>query len=164
MSIERVRRALAAFGAESRIREFPVSSATVALAAEALGVEAGRIAKSLAYRLPDRIVLCICAGDARVDNKRFRAFFQTKAKMLHPEEAEELVGHAVGGVCPFGVKEGVQIWLDVSLKRYETVFPACGSSNSAIEVTMEELERFSQAAGWADVCSGWRDEEQTKAF
>ena len=155
MSIERVRSALAAFGAESRIREFPVSSATVALAAEALGVEAGRIAKSLAYRLPDRIVLCICAGDARVDNKRFRAFFQTKAKMLHPEEAEELVGHAVGGVCPFGVKEGVQIWLDVSLKRFERVYPAAGSDHSAVDLTLEELEKYSHCTQWVDVCKDW---------
>ncbi|MDO5536183.1 MAG: YbaK/EbsC family protein [Desulfovibrionaceae bacterium] len=156
MSIERARAALSAFGADGRILEFETSSATVPLAAQALGVEPGRIAKTLSYRLPEGTALIVAAGDARVDNKRFRARFQTKARMLSPEEAVERVGHAVGGVCPFGVNEGVSIWLDISLRRFATVFPACGSSNSAIELDMAELERFSNASGWVDVCSNWQ--------
>ncbi len=155
MSLEKARAALAAFGADQRIIEFDASTATVALAASALGVEPCRIAKTLSYKLPERIVLVVAAGDARVDNKLFRARFQKKAKMLSPDEALDFVGHAVGGVCPFGVKPGVEIWLDESLRRFETVFPACGSSSSAIELTLEELERFSGARGWVDVCSGW---------
>ena len=156
MSIERVKEHFGGFGMAERIQEFPVSSATVELAAAALGCEGCRIAKTLSFLVDGAPVLVVAAGDARVDNGKFKAFFHTKAKMLSPEEASSLVGHAVGGVCPFAVNEGVKTYLDISLGRFETVFPACGSSNSAIELTLEELERLSQALGWVDVCKGWQ--------
>ena len=156
MSIEKARAALAAFGADARIREFEVSSATVALAAEALGCEPARIAKTLSYKLNNgEVILIVTSGDTRVDNKLYKARFACKAKMLSPEEAVEYTGHAVGGVCPFGVPDTVKVYLDVSMKRFATIFPACGSSNSAIELDCEELERFSRAEAWVDVCSGW---------
>ena len=159
MSIEKARAALAAFGADTRIREFEVSSATVALAAEALGCEPARIAKNLSYKLNDgSVILIVTSGDTRVDNRLFKARFACKAKMLSPEEAVEYVGHAVGGVCPFGVPDTVKVFLDISMKRFATIFPACGSSNSAIELDCEELERFSHAEAWVDVCSGWERE------
>ena len=159
MSIERVRACLEPLGMADRILEFPVSSATVELAAQALGVAGARIAKTLSFLVEDKAVLIVAAGDAKVDNPKFKAFFHTKAKMLTPEQAAELVGHAVGGVCPFGVNEGVKVYLDESLKRFETVFPACGSSNSAIELTIPELERLSGAEAWVDLCKAWRPEE-----
>ena len=155
MSIERVRQYFEPFDMADRIREFPVSSATVELAAAALGCEGCRIAKTLSFSVDEAAVLIVAAGDARVDNGKFKAFFHTKARMLSPQVAPELVGHAVGGVCPFGVNEGVTTYLDVSLRRFETVFPACGSSNSAIELTLPELEKYSQAKAWIDVCKGW---------
>ena len=155
MSIERVRQYFEPYGMADRIREFPVSSATVELAAAALGCEGCRIAKTLSFSVDEAAVLIVAAGDARVDNGKFKAFFHTKARMLSPQEAADLVGHAVGGVCPFGVNEGVTTYLDVSLRRFETVFPACGSSNSAIELTLPELEKYSQAKAWIDVCKGW---------
>ncbi len=155
MSIERVRQYFEPYGMTDRIREFPVSSATVELAAAALGCEGCRIAKTLSFSVDEAAVLIVAAGDARVDNGKFKAFFHTKARMLSPQEAADLVGHAVGGVCPFGVNEGVTTYLDVSLRRFETVFPACGSSNSAIELTLPELEKYSQAKAWIDVCKGW---------
>ena len=155
MSIERVRQYFEPYGMADRIREFPVSSATVELAAAALGCEGCRIAKTLSFSVDEAAVLIVAAGDARVDNGKFKAFFHTKAKMLSPQEAADLVGHAVGGVCPFGVNEGVTTYLDVSLRRFETVFPACGSSNSAIELTLPELEKYSQAKALIDVCKGW---------
>jgi Uncharacterized conserved protein len=155
MSIERVRQYFEPYGMADRIREFPVSSATVELAAAALGCEGCRIAKTLSFSVDGAAVLIVAAGDARVDNGKFKAFFHTKARMLSPQEAADLVGHAVGGVCPFGVNEGVTTYLDVSLRRFETVFPACGSSNSAIELTLPELEKYSQAKAWIDVCKGW---------
>lgn len=157
MSIERVRAYLTPLGAADQIRELPVSSATVELAAQALGVAGARIAKTLSFLVEDRAVLIVAAGDARIDNTKYKAFFHTKAKMLTPEQASELVGHAVGGVCPFGVNEGVRVFLDESLKRFETVFPACGSSNSAIELTIPELERLSAYEAWVDVCKNWRE-------
>lgn len=156
MSIERVKEYFGGFGMAERIQEFPVSSATVELAAAALGCEGRRIAKTLSFLVDGSPVLVVAAGDARVDNGKFKAFFHTKAKMLSPEEASSLVGHAVGGVCPFAVNEGVKTYLDISLRRFETVFPACGSSNSAIELTLPELERFSNAKAWIDVCKGWQ--------
>ena len=156
MSIERVKEYFDAYGMTGRIREFPVSSATVELAAAALGCEGCRIAKTLSFLVDGAAVLIVAAGDARVDNGKFKAFFHTKARMLTPQEAADLVGHAVGGVCPFGVNEGVITYLDISLKRFETVFPACGSANSAIELTLPELERLSQAQAWIDVCKGWQ--------
>ena len=152
MSIEKARDHLKKYGAADRIIELDQSSATVGLAAEALGCQECRIAKTLSFHVGDRVVLIVAAGDARIDNPKFKSEFGCKAKMLSPEEAPELIGHAVGGVCPFGVKEGVLIYLDESLRRFDTVFPACGSSNSAIELTLAELERFSQSSGWVDVC------------
>lgn len=160
MSIERVRAYFETCGIADRIQEFPVSSATVDLAAQALGVEGARIAKTLSFRLGERVILVVCAGDAKVDNRRYKDEFGGKASMLSHEEAESLTGHAVGGVCPFAVNEGVEIYLDESLRRFTTVYPAAGSSNSAIEMTMEELERYSNARKWVDVCKAWRPEEQ----
>lgn len=151
MSIERARAHLKKWDLENRIQEFEVSSATVELAAKALNIEGARIAKTLSYMVDGCAVLIVAAGDIRVDNRKFKDTFHTKAKMLTPDQAVELVGHAVGGVCPFGVNEGVKIYLDKSLKRFETVFPAAGSSNSAIELSIAELERASEYVGWVDV-------------
>lgn len=155
MSIERVRAYFEKFGMEERIREFDTSSATVELAAAALHCEPQRIAKTLSFIVEGHAVLIVAAGDAKVDNRKYKERFGTKAKMLSPEEVEALVGHGVGGVCPFVLKEGVDVYLDVSLKRFETVFPACGSSNSAIELTIPELEQYSGYAEWVDVCKGY---------
>ncbi len=157
MSIEQVKAYFASVGLADRVREFDVSSATVELAALALGCEGKRIAKTLSFMGPAGPLLVVAAGDARIDNAKFKAQFGLKAKMLTPEQAVELVGHAVGGVCPFAVNEGVEVWLDESLKRFETVFPACGSSNSAIELTIPELEKYAAPKGWVDVCKGWND-------
>ncbi len=156
MSIERVRAYFRQQGIEERIMEFDVSSATVELAAQALGCEPCRIAKTLSFMTAEGPLLVVCAGDAKIDNPRYKARFGVKAKMLTPEEAVELIGHAVGGVCPFAVNEGVTVCLDESLRRFETVYPACGSSNSAIEMTMAELERYSGCVAWVDVCKGWQ--------
>lgn len=158
MAIEKVRAYFAALGMEERVMEFNVSSATVELAAQALGCEPCRIAKSLSFAVGDGAILVVAAGDAKVDNPRYKAQFGVKAKMLTPDEALALIGHAVGGVCPFAVNEGVKIYLDESLKRFDTVYPACGSSNSAIELTIPELEKYSCAEGWVDVCKAWREE------
>lgn len=158
MSLERAVRHLARYGLEERVQQFDVSSATVELAAQALGCEPAHIAKSLSFLVGDGAVLVVAAGDAKVDNPRFKAQFHTKAKMLTPGEVEAMVGHAVGGVCPFAVNPGVKIYLDASLRRFETVFPACGSSNSAIELTISELEQYSRFDAWVDVCKGWRAE------
>ena len=156
MAIEKVKAYFATFGMEDRIREFDVSSATVELAAQALGCEPCRIAKTLSFLVEGQPILIVAAGDAKIDNPRYKAQFGTKAKMLTPEEAETMVGHAVGGVCPFGVNEGVKVYLDESLKRFSTVFPACGSSNSAIELTIAELEKYSGFLSWVDVCKNWQ--------
>lgn len=155
MSIERVREYFAQYNMQDRIQEFSVSSATVELAAEALHTDAERIAKTLSFLVEDKPVLIVAAGDAKIDNPKFKAQFHTKAKMLGFDEVEPLVGHAVGGVCPFGVRDGVAVYLDISLKRFETVFPACGSANSAIELTIPELEQYSGFASWIDVCKAW---------
>ena len=152
MSIERVRSCLEKFGAADRIIEFDVSSATVELAAAALGCPGERIAKSITFKNGDRAVLVVATGDAKIDNPKFKAQFGIKAKMLTPEEVEELVGHSVGGVCPFAVNDGVSVYLDSSLKRFETVYPACGSSNSAIALSCDALEQYANAIGWVDVC------------
>ena len=160
MSIERVRAYLQTKGMADRIQEFDVSSATVELAAQALGVEGKRIAKTLSFKLGDRVLLVVAAGDAKVDNGRYKAAFGGKAKMLTADEAVTLVGHAVGGVCPFAVNDGVEVYLDESLRRFETVYPAAGSANSAIELTCAELEDLSGAKAWVDVCKAWRPEEQ----
>ena len=155
MSIDRVRKYFAGYGMEDRIREFDVSSATVELAALALDCEPCRIAKTLSFMVDGRGVLVVTAGDAKIDNPKYKAQFKVKAKMLTSDEAEAVVGHAVGGVCPFAVNEGVEVYLDVSLKRFETVFPACGSPNSAIELTIPELEKYSGFRAWIDVCKGY---------
>ena len=151
MSIEKVRAYFEKEGIAHRIMEFDVSSATVELAAAALGTEGGRIAKTLSFSVLGEPVLIVCAGDARIDNAKFKAKFKTKAKMLTPEEAVELIGHAVGGVCPFATNPGVTVYLDESLKRFDTVYPACGSSNSAIEMNASELEKYSRAVEWVNV-------------
>ncbi len=152
MAIEKVKAYFKKHGMEERIQEFDVSSATVELAAIALHCEPQRIAKTLSFMVDGHAVLVVAAGDAKIDNPKYKAQFGTKAKMLSPEEAEMLVGHAVGGVCPFAVNEGVDVYLDISLKRFETVFPACGSSNSAIELTIPELEKYSGYEEWVDIC------------
>lgn len=155
MAIEKVKEYFAQYGMEDRVLEFPVSSATVELAAQALGCEPCRIAKTLSFLVGDKAVLIVAAGDAKIDNPKYKAQFGAKAKMLTPDQVVELIGHAVGGVCPFAVNDGVAVYLDVSLKRFDTVFPACGSSNSAIELTIPELERYSGSTAWVDVCKGW---------
>ena len=155
MAIEKVRAYFKTFGIEDRILEFDVSSATVELAAQAVGCEPAHIAKTLSFDLQGTPLLIVAAGDAKVDNKKYKACFGTKAKMLTPDQAETLVGHAVGGVCPFAVNDGVRICLDESLKRFATIFPACGSSNSAIELTIPELEKYSGSTDWVDVCKNW---------
>lgn len=152
MSMERARKWLTQFGFADRIREFSVSSATVELAAKALGTEEARIAKTLSFLVDGVPVLIVAAGDVKIDNPKYKAQFHTKAVMLPADQVESFVGHAVGGVCPFGVNEGVQVYLDESLKRFETVFPACGTANSAVELTIPELERSSGYRAWIDVC------------
>ena len=152
MSIERGRAYFRELGMEDRVREFDVSSATVELAAQALGVEGARIAKTLSFKSGEGCILVLAAGDARIDNRKFKDKFGMKAKMLTPEEVLTLVGHPVGGVCPFGINQGVPVYLDESLKRFETVFPAVGSANSAIELDLDELWRCAKALEWVDVC------------
>lgn len=152
MAIEKVREFLKEFDLDGKIQEFDVSSATVELAAEALGCEPERIAKSITFTVDGGAVLIVTAGDTKIDNSKYKAQFGTKAKMLSFDQVEELIGHAVGGVCPFAVNEGVKVYLDKSLKRFDTVFPACGSSNSAIELTLDELEKASGYIEWIDVC------------
>lgn len=156
MSIEKVRAYLKEYNADTRVLEFDSSSATVELAAVAVGCEPARIAKTLSFDVNGKCILIVTAGDAKIDNGKYKAMFHTKAKMLGFEEVEERTGHKVGGVSPFAVNPGVEIYLDVSLKRFETVFPACGSSNSAIEVTCDELAMFSDTDKWIDVCKGWQ--------
>ena len=158
MSIEKVRSYFQTLGIADRILEFDVSSATVDLAAQAVGVEGKRIAKTLSFLLGDACILIVAAGDARVDNKKYKERFGAKAKMLAHDDVPEYIGHAVGGVCPFAVKQGVKVYLDESLKRFTTVFPAAGSANSAIELTIPELEEYSHFDGWVDVCKDWRAE------
>ena len=152
VSIEKVKAYFAKFGMENRILEFPVSSATVELAAQALNCAPQRIAKTLSFMVGQQPVLIVAAGDAKIDNPKYKAQFSQKAKMLTVDQAAELIGHAVGGVCPFAVNDGVAVYLDASLKRFETVYPACGSSNSAIELTIPELEQYSGYVSWIDVC------------
>lgn len=159
MSIEIVRKYFSSFGMEERIQEFEVSSATVELAAQAVGCIPARIAKTLSFKIGDEPILIVAAGDAKIDNRKYKDQFGKKAVMLSQEEVSEKVGHAVGGVCPFGIPETVHVYLDESLRRFETVFPAAGSSNSAIELSMEELERYSKAEKWVDVCKGWQEQE-----
>ena len=152
MSIERARNYFSKWNLQNRILEFAVSSATVELAAEAVGCEPERIAKTLSFIVGGDPVLIVTAGDRKIDNTKYKAQFVTKAKMLPPEEVEETIGHGIGGVCPFGINEGVIVYLDESLKRFSSVFPACGSANSAIELSIEELEKYSNSRAWIDVC------------
>lgn len=159
MSIQRVREFFRPFGRENDILEFEVSSATVELAAQAAGVIPARIAKTLSFLVEDRCVLVVAAGDAKIDNTKYKGLFHTKAKMLTPEQVTAFTGHAIGGVCPFANPEGVRTYLDISLKRFETVFPAAGSSNSAIELTCDELEKYSSCLEWVDVCKAWQETE-----
>lgn len=158
MAVDRVRLHLKKYGRENDIIELPSSTATVELAAQALGVEPARIAKTLSFAYGEGALLIVAAGDARIDNQKFKAQFGCKARMLAPEEVLEVTGHEVGGVCPFGIKDGVAVFLDVSLKRFQTVFPACGSDNTAIELTCEELVEYAANAGWVDVCKGWEEQ------
>lgn len=156
MAIEAVKAFFATCGLSDHIREFDVSSATVDLAAQALGCEPCRIAKTLSFLVDGKPILVVAAGDAKIDNPKYKARFGMKAVMLTPDQAVTLVGHAVGGVCPFAVNEGVAVYLDISLKRFATVFPACGSSSSAIELTIPELEKYSGSLDWIDVCKNWQ--------
>lgn len=158
MSLDRAKNHLAQFGLADRIRLFDISSATVELAAQAVGCEPARIAKTLSFLLPDGPILILAAGDAKIDNSKYKGLFHAKARMIPFEDVETLIGHGVGGVCPFGVHEGMSVWLDESLKRFEIVYPAAGTANSAVELNLEELERASRALGWIDVCKGWQTE------
>lgn len=152
MSVEKVKKYFEEKGIADRIQEFEISSATVTLAAKALQCEENRIAKTLSFHVSEKVVLIVAAGDAKIDNAKYKAQFGAKAKMLSFDETEPLIGHAVGGVCPFAVNEGIETYLDISLKRFSTVFPACGSSNSAIELSLKELEEYSDYKEWIDVC------------
>ena len=155
MSLDRAKAHLAQFGLEDRIQLFDVSSASVELAAQAVGCQPAPIAKTLSFLLPEGPVLILAAGDARIDNSKYKARFHTKAKMIPHDQVEALIGHGVGGVCPFGVNGGVPVWLDESLRRFDIVYPAAGTSNSAVKLTLDELERASLAQGWVDVCKDW---------
>ncbi|MBP3893127.1 MAG: YbaK/EbsC family protein [Atopobiaceae bacterium] len=155
MSIDKARAYLAQWGMDGRVIEFETSSATVELAAQAAGTEPARIAKTLSFMIDGVPSLVVCAGDTRIDNRRFKDTFHTKPRMIARDQVEKLVGHGVGGVCPFGVNEGVRVYLDESLRRFETVFPAAGSSNSAIELTCDELDRVARPAAWVDICKDW---------
>ncbi|PWJ46995.1 YbaK/EbsC family protein [Faecalicatena contorta] len=152
MAIENVKAFFKQYNMDTRIQEFEASSATVELAASALSCEPERIAKTLSFMVDGQAILVVTAGAAKIENKKFKGHFKTKAKMLSPDQVIDLVGHAIGGVCPFAVKKDVSVYLDISLKRFETVYPACGSSNSAIELTIEELEKYSGYIEWIDVC------------
>jgi len=151
MSIEKVKQYFKQYNMEEKVVEFDVSSATVELAALALNCEPGKIAKSLSFKVSNRPIIIVLAGDARISNAKFKQKFGAKATMLSPLEVESMVGHKVGGVCPFAINDGVEVYLDLSLKKHDTVFPACGSSNSAIELTIKELERYSGSAEWVDI-------------
>ena len=152
MAIEKVREYFKEYGIENKILELELSSATVELAAKALNCEGKRIAKTLSFLVDEKPILIVTAGDAKIDNHKYKSYFHSKAKMIPFEDVEKLIGHNVGGVCPFGINEGINVYLDNSLKRFKTVFPACGSSNSAIELNIEELEKYSKSIGWIDVC------------
>ena len=157
MAIEAVREYFKQFDMEDKVMEFETSSATVELAAQTVGVIPARIAKTLSFKDGDGCMLIVTAGDAKIDNQKFKQKFEMKAKMLTAEEVESMVGHGVGGVCPFGIKPGITVYLDESMKRFESVFPACGSGNSAIELTCDELFKYSNAKEWIDVCKGWEE-------
>lgn len=155
MAIEKVRKYFEQYGIEDKILEFDTSSATVELAAMAVGCEPKRIAKTMSFLVENNPILIVLAGDAKVSNPKYKETFQTKAKMIPAEQVEDLIGHNIGGVCPFAIHEGVVVYLDVSLKRFATVFPAAGSENSAIELSLDELMRYSNAVDWVDVSKDW---------
>ena len=157
MSFEKAMAYLKEKGMEDRVQTFEVSSATVELAAKAVGCEPERIAKTLSFLVNEKAVLIVAAGDAKVDTRKYKEAFHPTAKMRPPEQVTELVGHQVGGVCPFGVKEGTEVYLDESLKRFPVVYPACGSANSAVKLTVPELESCSGYLSWVDVCKGWQE-------
>ena len=152
MAIEKVITYFEAVGMADRIKQFEVSSATVELAAQARGCEGARIAKTLSFLVDEKAVLIVTAGDMKIDNPKFKAYFHTKAKMLSPQQVDELVGHSIGGVCPFAVNDGCRVYLDVSLKRFDIVYPAAGNAASAVELSPDELERYSGCIEWIDVC------------
>ncbi|MBQ2847687.1 MAG: YbaK/EbsC family protein [Clostridia bacterium] len=152
MSFTKAKEHLMKHGMENRVMEFDVSSATVGEAAKAVGSSEGEIAKTLSFIVDEKPILIVVAGDRKIDNAKYKALFHTKAKMVPFESVEELIGHAVGGVCPFGINKGVEVYLDESLKRFEIVYPACGSSNSAVKLNIEELEKTSEYKSWVDVC------------
>lgn len=151
MSLEKAKNHLESFGLSEHIREFDVSSATVELAAKALGCKEAEIAKSMAFIVDEKPIIIVCAGDVKIDNAKYKAMFHTKAVMIKFAELESLIGHAAGGVCPFGVNSGVTVYLDESLKRFDTVYPAAGTANSAVQLTIDDLEKSSQASAWVDV-------------
>ena len=155
MAFEAAKQYLDSIGLGDRVKEFDVSSATVELAAQAVGCEPAHIAKTLSFLAGNEGMLIVAAGDAKVDNQKYKETFHTKAKMMTPDQAVELVGHAVGGVCPFGIKPGIKVYLDESLRRFDIVYPACGSANSAVRLSIPELESASKSSGWVDVCKGW---------
>lgn len=157
MSVEAVKEYFSQYGIAERIQEFPVSSATVELAAQALNCAPERIAKTLSFKLKkaDKSLLIVTAGDAKIDNAKFKAAFGERALMIKADEVESIIGHPVGGVCPFGINQGIAVYLDESLKRFESVFPACGDSNNAIELTIPELEKYTQFKQWINVCKNW---------
>lgn len=157
MAFELAKEHLARLGLDHNIRVLSESSATVELAAQALGCDAKLIAKSLSFKIGEKAILIVMAGDAKLDNPKYKAKFGTKAVMLSPDEAVELIGHAVGGVCPFGIKPGIMIYLDESLRRFDFVYPACGSSNSAVKLTLAELERACGEVEWVDVGKNWQE-------
>lgn len=159
MSLERAKSHLTRFGLENRIKLFEVSSATVELAALAVGCEPARIAKTLSFMVDGAPVLILAAGDAKIDNSKYKGQFHTKAVMLPFDDVEPLVGHGVGGVCPFGINEGIKVYLDISLQRFEIVYPAAGTAASAVELNLEELERTSNSLGWIDVCKAWQENQ-----
>ena len=152
MSIEKVREYFKRSNMENRIKEFEVSSATVELAAKAVNCEPARIAKTLSFKINEKPILIVVAGDAKIDNHKYKERYGKKAKMLTHEEVLNLIGHPIGGVCPFAINDGVEVYLDESLKRFKTIYPACGSSNSAIELSIEELEKYSNYSSWVNVC------------
>lgn len=151
MSLDKARNYLQKFNLDNRILEFDTSSATVELAAKTLNCEPGRIAKTMSFLLKDKPILIVLAGDIKIDNSKYKTEFHTKAKMINFNDVENIIGHAAGGVCPFGINEGIKVYLDESLKKYKTVFPACGSSNSAIELTIKQLEETSKYSKWIDI-------------
>ena len=158
MSFERVKSYFKSIGMIDRVKEFDKSSATVDLAAKAIGCEPELIAKTMSFQLGDKAILIVTAGDAKVDNRKYKDYFGKKAKFIKAESLESIIGHPPGGICPFAVNEDVRIFLDESLKRFDIVYPAAGSENSAVKLNLEELEKYSNSEAWVDVCKEWQIE------